>query len=390
MSTVIQKNKMNKKRIYLSSPHVGEKEFAFVKEAFNTNWIAPVGPNVDLFEKEFCALTGAKYAAALSAGTAAIHLALILLNVSRGDEVICSSFTFSASANPIIYQGATPVFVDSEDATWNMDVNFLDEAIKDRTKKGKTPKAVILTHLYGQSADIDPILEICNENNIPLIEDAAESVGAYYKGKHTGTFGKFGVFSFNGNKIITTSSGGMLVSDDKGLIQRAKFLSTQARDPAPHYQHSHIGYNYRLSNVLAGIGRGQLSVLEDRVMARRANYEFYKRELGNLAGIIFMPEAEYGRSTRWLTCLSINPSEFGATREDIRLALEAENIEARPLWKPLHLQPVFKDCPYYGSGVSGKLFDKGLCLPSGSNLTREDLQRVVEVFYRVCKAAQHD
>ncbi len=362
---------------------MGDREFAFVKEAFDTNWIAPVGPNVDLFEKEFCVLTGSRYAAALSAGTAAIHLALVLLNVSRGDEVLCSTFTFAASANPIIYQGATPVFVDSEITTWNMDAIFLDEAIRERIKKGKTPKAVILTHLYGQSADIDPILALCNENNIILIEDAAESLGSYYKGKHTGTFGKFGVFSFNGNKIITTSSGGMLVSDDEGLIQRAKFLSTQARDPAIHYQHSHIGYNYRLSNVLAGIGRGQLMFLEDRVLARRANYDFYKRALGSLPGIHFMPEADFGRCTRWLTCLTIEPDAFGASREDVRLALEAENIEARPLWKPLHLQPVFKYCAHYGSEVSGKLFDKGLCLPSGSNLSTEDLERVVEVFYKL-------
>lgn len=371
------------KRIYLSSPHMGDKEFEFVAEAFDTNWIAPVGPHVDLFEKEFCELTGSKYAVALSSGSAAIHLALILLNVQRDDEVICSSFTFSATANPIVYQGATPIFVDSEDATWNMDVRFLADAIQDRIKKGKTPKAVILVHLYGQSADIDPILKLCNEYGIPLIEDAAESVGAYYKGKHTGIFGKFGVFSFNGNKIITTSTGGMLVSGDEDLIQKARFLATQARDPAPHYQHSQIGYNYRLSNVLAGIGRGQLRVLEERVKSRRANFEFYKEELGNLPGIEFMPEAEFGRSNRWLTCLTIDPSRFGAMREDIRLALESENIEARPVWKPLHLQPVFKDCPYYGAGVSGEIFDKGLCLPSGSNLNRQDLQRVVKVIRKV-------
>ncbi len=380
---------MNKKRIYLSPPHMGEKEFAFVKEAFDSNWIAPVGPHLDLFEKEFCEITGAKYAAALSSCTAAIHLALILLDVNRGDEVLCSTFNFVASANPIVYQGAIPVFIDSENETWNMDVRFLDEAIQDRLKKGKKPKAIILVHLYGQSADIDPILEICNKDNIPLIEDAAESLGAYYKGKHTGTFGKLGVFSFNGNKIITTSSGGMLVSDDESLIQKAKFLSTQAKDPAPHYQHSNIGYNYRLSNVLAGIGRGQLLVLEDRVRERRANYDFYERELGNLPGVHFMPEADFGRSTRWLTCLTIDPSEFGATREDIRLALEQENIEARPTWKPLHLQPLFQDCPYYGSDVSEKLFDKGLCLPSGSNLGKEDLERVAEVFYRVYEVSQY-
>ncbi len=373
------------KRVYLSSPHMGDKEFEFVAEAFKTNWIAPVGPHVDLFEKEFCELTGSKYAVAVSSGSAAIHLALILLNVQRDDEVICSSFTFSATANPIVYQGATPIFVDSENATWNMDVNFLKDAIQERIKKDKTPKAVILVHLYGQSADIDPILEVCNQYDIPLIEDAAESVGAYYKDRHTGTFGKFGVFSFNGNKIITTSSGGMLVSDDEELIKKAKFLSTQARDSAPHYQHSHIGYNYRLSNVLAGIGRGQLHVLEERVKSRRANFEFYKKELGNLPGIEFMPEAEFGRSNRWLTCLTIDPSEFGATREDVRLALEAENIEARPVWKPLHLQPVFKDCPYYGTGFSEKIFDKGLCLPSGSNLNGQDLERVAKAIHQVYK-----
>ncbi|MBO1223368.1 MAG: aminotransferase class I/II-fold pyridoxal phosphate-dependent enzyme [Candidatus Scalindua sediminis] len=375
----------DKKRIYLSSPHMGDKEFGFVAEAFETNWIAPVGPHVDAFEKEFCELTGSKYAVALSSGSAAIHLALILLNVQRDDEVICSSLTFSASANPIVYQAAIPVFVDSENATWNMDVRYLKEAIQDRIKKGKKPKAVVLTHLYGQSADIDSILEVCNQYNIPLIEDAAESVGAYYKEKHTGTLGKFGVFSFNGNKIITTSSGGMLVSGDKDLIQKARFFATQARDPAPHYQHSQIGYNYRLSNVLAGIGRGQLRVLEERVKSRRANFEFYERELGSLPGVQFMPEAEFGRSNRWLTCLTIEPSEFGATREDVRLALESENIEARPLWKPLHLQPVFKDCPYYGTGVSEEIFDKGLCLPSGSNLNGQDLQRVVKVFHQVYK-----
>jgi len=371
------------RRIYLSSPHMGDKEFEFVKEAFDTNWIAPVGPHEDLFEKEFCELTGSKYAVALSSGSTAIHLALILLNVQRDDEVICSTFTFSASAYPIVYQSATPIFVDSENATWNMDVQFLEEAILDRIKKGKTPKAVILVHLYGQSADIDPILKLCNEYDIPVIEDAAESVGAYYKGKHTGTLGKFGVFSFNGNKIITTSTGGMLVSDDEGLIQKARFLATQARDPAPHYQHSQIGYNYRLSNVLAGIGRGQLKVLEDRVKSRRANFEFYKEGLGRLPGIQFMPEAEFGRSNRWLTCLTVDPPKFGATREDVRLALESENIEARPVWKPLHLQPVFKDCPYYGTGFSEKIFDKGLCLPSGSNLSKEDLERVVDVIRKV-------
>jgi dTDP-4-amino-4,6-dideoxygalactose transaminase len=372
-----------KKRIYLSSPHMGEKELLFVKEAFDSNWIAPVGPHVDAFEKEFCEVTGAKYAAALSSGTAAIHLALVLLGVSRGDEVICSAFTFAASANPIVYQSAVPVFVDSEASTWNMDVGCLQEAIQDRIKKGKKPKAVILVHLYGQSADIDSIISLCSRYDIPLIEDAAESVGAYYKGSHTGAFGKFGIFSFNGNKIITTSSGGMLVSDDEEMIKKAKFLSSQSRDDAPHYQHSHIGYNYRISNVLAGIGRGQLSVLKERVNSRRSNFEFYEKSLRVLPGIDFMPEAEFGRSNRWLTCITIDPALFGKDRECVRLALEKENIEARPAWKPLHLQPVFKDYPYYGTGVSEEIFDKGLCLPSGSNLKEEDLGRVVDVFRRV-------
>lgn len=379
---------MNKKRIYLSSPHMGEKEFEFVKEAFETNWIAPVGPHVDMFEKEFCEATGARYATAVSSGSAAIHLALILLGIRAGDEVICSTLTFAASANPIIYQGATPVFIDSEPVTWNMDCNCLEDAIRDRIRKGKRPKAVIIVHLYGQSANMNPIMNLCNQYNIPLIEDAAESLGAYYKERHTGTFGKFGIFSFNGNKIITCSSGGMLVSDDEGLIRKAKFLATQARDPAPHYQHSHIGYNYRLSNVLAGIGRGQLRILTERVQARRDNFDFYKRELGGLPGVQFMPEAEFGRSNRWLTCLTIDPLGCGSTREDMRLALEAENIESRPVWKPLHLQPVFQNCPYYGSDVAEELFNKGLCLPSGSNLSRDDLQRVVNTFLQVYQKNQ--
>lgn len=379
---------MSKKRIYLSPPHIGKEEFAFVKEAFDTNWIAPVGPHVDLFEKEVCELTGAKYAVALSSGTAAIHLALILLNVSVGDEVVCSTFTFAASANPIVYQGAIPVFIDSEYSTWNMDVRYLRDAIRDRIKKGKKIKAIILVHLYGQSAEIAQILEVCNEFNIPLIEDAAESFGAYYKGKHTGTFGKLGIFSFNGNKIITTSSGGMLISNDEDLIKKAKFLSTQARDAAPHYQHSCIGFNYRLSNVLAGIGRGQIRVLEERVRARRAVFDYYRKELSGLPGIGFMPEADCGKSNRWLTCIIVDPIVFGATREDIRLAFETENIETRPLWKPLHLQPVFKDYPYYGSRESEGLFSKGLCLPSGSNLQMADQRRVVEIIRWVHKNKQ--
>jgi len=290
---------------------MGDKEFAYVADAFESNWIAPVGPHVDLFEKEFCEFTGARYAAAVSSGSAALHLALLLLGVQSDDEVICSALTFAATANPIIYQNAIPVFIDSESYSWNMDCNCLEYAIQERIRKNKKPKAVILVHLYGQSADIDPIIDICNHYDIPLIEDAAESAGAYYKGRHTGTFGTFGVFSFNGNKIITCSSGGMLVSEDERLIQKAKFLSTQARDPAPHYQHSHIGYNYRLSNILAGIDRGQLHVLEERVQVRRANFDFYKKEMGNLPGIQFMPEAAFGRSNRWLTCLTIDPLKSG-------------------------------------------------------------------------------
>jgi pyridoxal phosphate-dependent aminotransferase EpsN len=369
----------DRKRIYLSPPHMGGGELGFVREAFETNWVAPAGPQIGLFEREFCTATGAPHAVALSSGTAALHLSLLLLGVERGDEVICSTFTFAASANPIVYQGATPVFVDSESATWCMDPGFLEEAVRERIKRGKTPKAVVLAHLYGQSADIEPVLGLCREHGIPLVEDAAESLGAYYKGRHTGTYGKFGVFSFNGNKIITTSGGGMLASDDEGLIERARFYSAQARDPAPHYQHSQVGYNYGLSNVLAAIGRGQLRVLNDRVEARRGNFDYYKEGLGGLPGVGFMPEAAFGRSNRWLTCMTVEPGEFGATREDIRLALEAEDIESRPLWKPLHLQPVFKDCPYYGSRVSDGLFDKGLCLPSGSSLTDEDRRRVVEI-----------
>jgi len=363
---------------------MGGEELKFIHEAFATNWIAPVGPNIDLFEKEFCEATGAKYAVALSSGTAAIHLASILCGVRGGDEVICSSFTFIGSANPIIYQGATPVFVDSDIKTWNMDPNCLEDAIKDRISKGKRPKAVILVHLYGISADIDSVSELCMKYDIPLIEDAAESLGTYYRGYQTGTLGKLGAFSFNGNKIITTSGGGMLVSNNRELIERARFLSTQARDSAPHYQHSTIGFNYRLSNVLAGIGRGQLRVLSSRVQARRNIFEFYRSRLGDLEGIGFMPsDGLHSRNNCWLACIVVEPERFGTTREEIRLALEAENIESRPLWKPLHLQPVFKDCPYYGSGVSEALFEKGLCLPSGSGLTGDDLMRVTDTIRRL-------
>jgi pyridoxal phosphate-dependent aminotransferase EpsN len=365
------------KPILLSTPHIGNYELAFVKEAFDTNWIAPIGPHVDAFEQEFCQVTGASYAAAVSSGTAALHLALQLVGVTRGDEVFCSTLTFAATANPIVYLGAKPVFIDSDRISWNMNPDLLQEALQKRAYFGKLPKAVIVVHLYGQSADIEPIIKLCDQYNIPLIEDAAEALGATYKGLSPGTFGRFGIYSFNGNKIITTSGGGMLVSDDDQLITKAKFLATQARDPAPHYQHSEIGYNYRLSNVLAGIGRGQLQVLNERVTARRRNFEIYKSTLGNLPGIEFMPEANFGYSTRWLTALTITPEAFGADREYIRIQLAKQQIEARPVWKPLHLQPVFSEYECIGGKVAENLFLHGLCLPSGSNLTDEDLARVI-------------
>ena len=366
------------KQILLSTPHMGEQELKFVQEAFDTNWIAPVGPHVNAFEEEFCQYTGAGYAAAVSSGTAAIHLALRLLDVGQGDEIFCSTLTFIASANPIVYQGAKPVFIDSDYTSWNMNPELLREAMEKRAKVGKLPKAVMLVHLYGQCADIDPILEVCQKYDVPLIEDAADALGASYKGRCPGTFGTIGIYSYNGNKIITTSGGGMLVSDDEELVKKTRFLATQARDPAPHYQHTQIGYNYRLSNVLAGIGRGQLQVLQERVEARRRNFEVYQKALGHLPGIEFMPEAEFGRATRWLTCLTIKAKDFGVDREKLRLKLAERKIESRPVWKPLHVQPVFSECESIGGEVASDLFRRGLCLPSGSNLTDEDLQRVIE------------
>ena len=366
-----------KQPILLSTPHIGEQELKFVKEAFDTNWIAPVGPNIDAFEQEFSQVVGAKYAAAVSSGTAALHLALKLLGVEAGDEVFCSTFTFIASASPITYLGAKPVFVDSDRISWNMDPNLLETALAKRDKLGKLPKAVVLVHLYGQSADIEPIAQICARYDIPLIEDAAEALGTTYKSTSPGTWGQAGIFSFNGNKIITTSGGGMLVSDDEDLISKAKFLATQARDPQPHYEHTEIGFNYRLSNVCAGIGRGQLSVLQDRVAARRHNFDIYRQGLGDLPGVEFMPEADFGTSTRWLSCLTFEPNVAGINREQIRLQLLEQQIETRPLWKPMHLQPVFANCECINNGVAEDLFQKGLCLPSGSNLTNNDLERVI-------------
>lgn len=370
---------MSERRIYLSPPHMSGLEIGYVEEAFATNWIAPAGPHIEAFEQEFCEVVGCSYAVAVASGTAAIHLGLLVLGVGPGDEVLVSTLTFAASVNPIIYQGARPVFVDSERRSWNMDPELLAKALEERARRNRLPKAVVLVHLYGQSADIDPIKEACDRYGVPILEDAAEALGSTYKGKAPGTFGKLGAFSFNGNKIITTSGGGMLVSEDKKLIDHARKLATQARDPAPHYQHSEIGYNYRLSNVCAGIGRGQLRVLEDRVAARRRNFDYYYRALSDVPGIEFMPEAPWGRHTRWLTCLTIDPEKFGATREDVRLALESANIESRPVWKPMHLQPVFSQYEAVGGSVAEDLFNRGLCLPSGSNLTEADLERVVDI-----------
>ena len=372
-----------KKQILLSTPHMGEQERKFVTEAFDTNWVAPIGPNVDAFEREFSSIVGSKYSAALSSGTAALHLALKLVGVKAGDEVFCSTFTFIASASPITYLGAKPVFIDSDRTSWNMDPNLLSEALAQKAKVNNLPKAVVLVHLYGQSADIESILEICDRYSVPLIEDAAEALGATYKNTSPGTWGRAGIFSFNGNKIITTSGGGMLVSDDRDLIEKARFLATQARDPEPHYEHTQIGFNYRLSNICAGIGRGQLTVLRERVTARCRNFETYKSALEDLPGIKFMPEPDYGKSTHWLSCLTLDPDVAKIDREQVRLHLAKQNIETRPLWKPMHLQPVFSDCECFNSRVSEELFQKGLCLPSGSNLSEEDLSRVITEIKKV-------
>jgi pyridoxal phosphate-dependent aminotransferase EpsN len=366
-------------RIYLSPPHMSGGELELVKDVFASNWIAPLGPQVDAFERDVATYVGVAHAAALSSGTAAIHLALRLLGLDRRDEVVCSTFTFSATANPIVYEGATPVFIDSEAESWNMDPVLLREELAAGAARGRLPRAVICVDLYGQCADYDAIVSACAEYGVPLIQDSAEALGATYKGKPAGAHGQLGIFSFNGNKIITSSGGGMLVSDDETLIERARHLATQARDPAPHYQHSTLGFNYRMSNVLAAIGRGQLRVLDERIKARRRNFAAYRRALGGLPGVEFMPIAAYSQPNFWLTCITIDPEKFGASREDVRLALEAHNIEARPLWKPLHLQPVFAGCRVRGGNVATSLFERGLCLPSGSSLTSLDLERVCEI-----------
>ena len=366
-----------KEKIWLSSPHMGEKEMGYVQEAFATNWIAPLGPNVNGLEQDLEKFLGNDvHVAALSSGTAAIHLALVILGVKAGDEVICQSMTFSASANPIAYQGASPVFIDSEESTWNMSPEYLEVAIQDRIKNGKKPKAIIVVHLYGMPARMSEIMAIANRYGIPVVEDAAEALGSTYKGQAVGTFGTIGILSFNGNKIITTSGGGALISANAEYVKQARFLATQARDHAPHYQHSHIGYNYRMSNVCAGIGRGQMEVLPSRVAQRRYNYDFYKKAFAEVKGIQF--PADPGKefySNHWLSTILVDSDEYSMI--DIQEALHADNIDCRPLWKPMHLQPIFKNALYYGNGVSERLFEKGLCLPSGSNLTEKELNRVV-------------
>lgn len=370
---------MTKSKIWLSSPHMGGTELKYINEAFDSNWVAPLGPNVTGFEQDLENYIGNNsFVGALSSGTAALHLGLILLDVKAGDEVICQSMTFSASANPIVYQGATPIFIDSELDTWNLCPNALETAIKDRISKGKKPKAIIAVHLYGMPYKIEEVRSIANEYEIPILEDSAEALGSTYNGQKCGTFGDISVLSFNGNKIITTSGGGAIVTKNIDLKNKAIFLATQARDNAPHYQHSEIGYNYRMSNICAGIGRGQMEILDDHVAKRRAMHDFYKNIFKeNSAITVFSEPNENYFSNHWLTAITVNSSlNEGKSREDLRLLLETENIESRPLWKPMHLQPIFKDAPYYGGTISENLFDTGLCLPSGSNLTEEEKERI--------------
>ena len=373
-----------KSKIWLSSPHMGGTEEKYVKDAFDTNWIAPLGPNVNGFEQDLeLFLDNDCHVAALSSGTAGLHLGLVLLGVKAGDEVICQSMTFSATANPIAYIGATPIFVDSEKDTWNISPALLEDAIKDRIAKGKKPKAIIPVHLYGMPAKMGELIVIAQRYNIPVLEDAAEALGSSINGRKCGTFGDIGVLSFNGNKIITTSGGGALVSHNAGMVKDARFLSTQARDEAPHYQHSQVGYNYRMSNICAGVGRGQMEVLAKRISQRRSIYNQYYNFLNGKKGISFVAEPAGYFSNRWLTTILIDPNMAGFSREDMRLALDKENIESRPLWKPMHLQPVFEGCAFYGDGTSKHLFNNGLCLPSGSNLSDGDMVRVFDVISSV-------
>jgi dTDP-4-amino-4,6-dideoxygalactose transaminase len=374
---------MNKK-IWLSSPHMGGTELDYIHSAFDGNWIAPLGANVDGFEEDLQNYSGVKHAAALSAGTAAIHLALIILGVESGDDVICQSMTFSATVNPVMYQKATPVLIDSERETWNMDPELLEKAIIERQGLGKNIKAIMPVHLYGMPAKMDEIRIIAEKYDIPIIEDAAEALGSEYRGSKCGSLGDFGILSFNGNKIITTSGGGALLSNNKKFIERSRFLATQARDEAPHYQHSEVGYNYRMSNICAGIGRGQMEILQDRVTQRRVNFEFYKKELSAIPGISILKEPDGSYSNRWLTTILVNPDKTdGITREDIRLSLAEENIESRPLWKPMHMQPVFRNFPSFTNGTAESLFNNGLCLPSGSNLSNDDRILIVKTIKNI-------
>ncbi len=370
-------------KIWLSSPHMGGNEQKYINEAFEENWVAPLGPNVNGFESDLEQFLGGNAkVAALSAGTAALHLALVECGIVHGDEVICQSMTFSASANPIAYCGAVPVFVDSEPVTWNICPKALREAIEDRIQKGTKPKAIIVVHLYGMPAKMDEIMAIAQEFQIPVIEDAAEALGSTYKGQACGTFGRFGILSFNGNKIITTSGGGAMVCHTQEDKDKTVFLSTQARDNAPHYQHSQIGFNYRMSNIVAGIGRGQMEVLNDRIAARRAMHSFYVDLFKNIEGVtVFSESGDDFYSNHWLSAVIIDPEMTGKNREDLRLAFLEDNIESRPLWKPMHLQPVFENSPYYGGNVSEKLFDNGLCLPSGSNLSDNDRERITKIVH---------
>lgn len=372
-------------QILLSTPHMGDSERDFVEEAFRTNWIAPLGPNVDAFESELAKVVGVENAVALSSGTAAIHLALVLLGVGQGDCVFCSSLTFAASVNPIVYQNAEPVLIDSEPNSWNMSPVALERALETARKNGHLPKAIIVVNLYGQSADMGPLAALCDKYGVPMIEDAAESLGAKYQGRHSGTFGRIGIYSFNGNKIITTSGGGMLVTSEKELADRARFLATQARDPAPHYQHSVIGYNYRMSNILAGVGRGQLKVLDRRVEARRAIFRRYSEAFSNEDWIRLMPEPEWSFSTHWISAACV-ASDARTTGPVLVQHLSDELIEARPVWKPMHLQPVFAQATYFSHGntsVSDDLFERGICLPSGSSLTMEQVDRVAEAVLKI-------
>ena len=365
------------KRIWLSPPHMSGRESAYVNEAFASNWVAPAGPHITLFEKELGQYTGVNHVAALSSGTSALHLALILLNVQKDDIVLCQSLTFVATANPVVYQGATPAFIDSEWDTWNVCPDALETALKYYHQIGKKPKAVIGVHLYGMPCKLDEVLYLCDKYDVPFLEDAAEALGSIYKNQQAGSFGKMGVFSFNGNKIITTSGGGALVSDDSEFINKARFLATQARDEAVQYEHSEIGYNYRMSNISAGIGRGQLAVLDERVRQRRANYTFYHEMLSPFTGISFQPEAAEAISNRWLTAIRIDPNLTGTTSEVLRKHLESWNIESRPVWKPMHMQPLFSDAPYFGGLIGEQLFAEGLCLPSGSSLSPEEKELIM-------------